>query len=120
MAFSILSFLLLSTFPSWHEEENSEGSEREIKPFPSRPVSLVVLAFLGISAMMTLLSVFWQQMVTSEAVTLMGIVTSGVVQVEVGAAAMGLGWAIFFLNAVSFIAILLVVLSLSILAVLTD
>lgn len=120
VAFSVVSFLLLSTFPGWHEEEDSEGSEREVKPFPSRPVSQVALFSLGISATMTLLSVFWQHMASSNALTLIELVTADIVQVKVGAAAMGLGWATFVLNAVEFVGILIMVVSIRVLSMMTD
>lgn len=120
VAFSVVSFLLLSTFPGWHEEEDSEGSEREVKPFPSRSVSQVALFSLGISATMTLLSVFWQHMASSNALTLIELVTADIVQVKVGAAAMGLGWATFVLNAVEFVGILIMVLSIRVVAMMTD
>lgn len=120
IGFSILSFLLLATFPGWHEEEDSEGSDREVKPFPSRPVSQAALCFLGISAMMTLLSAFWQHMASSNTATLMKLVTAGAVQVEVGAAAMGLGWATFSLNAIQFVGIFIMVLSIRTLSMLAD
>lgn len=122
VAFSVVTFLLLSTFPGWHEEEDSEGSEREVKPFPSRSVSQVALFSLGISATMTLLSVFWQHMASSNALTLIELVTADIVQVKVGAAAMGLGWATssFVLNAVEFVGILIMVLSIRVVAMMTD
>ncbi|KAH8755796.1 Ca2+ regulator and membrane fusion protein Fig1-domain-containing protein, partial [Diaporthe sp. PMI_573] len=120
LAFSIVSLLMLSTFSSWHEEEGSDGSCRQVKPFPSRPVSHAALSCLGISAIMTLLSVFWQHMASSNAAILMEIVTAGVVQSKVGAAAMGLGWSTVFLNAVETVAILIMILSIRVLAQLED
>lgn len=65
---------------------------------------------------MSLLSVFWQHMASSGAATLMQVVTAGVVQVKVGAAAMGLGWATFVLNTLSFVAIFVMARSLRVLA----
>lgn len=70
--------------------------------------------------MMTLLSAFWQHMASSNAATLMKIVTAGVVQVEVGAAVMGLGWATFTLNAIQFVGIFIMVLSIRTLSMLAD
>ena len=48
--FAFICLLLLATFPGWHEEETSEGSDREVKPFPSRPVSQVALAIIFIAS----------------------------------------------------------------------
>jgi hypothetical protein len=42
---AFFSFILLSTFPNWHEERDEHtGSDVDVKPFPSRPVSQIVLA----------------------------------------------------------------------------
>ncbi|UZP42348.1 hypothetical protein NXS19_010164 [Fusarium pseudograminearum] len=35
--FAFICLLLLATFPGWHEETDSEGSDREVKPFPLSP-----------------------------------------------------------------------------------
>lgn len=69
---------------------------------------------------MTLLSVFWQHMASSNAVTLINLATAGVVHVEIGSAAMGLGWATFALNAIEFLAIVLMVVSIRYLSMLAD
>jgi hypothetical protein len=39
---ALLSTVLLATFPGWHEERDERtGSDVDVKPFPSRPVSQV-------------------------------------------------------------------------------
>jgi len=47
---AFLTFLLLATFPGWHTDTSSSGSEHEVKPFPSRPVSQVALATYSLPA----------------------------------------------------------------------
>lgn len=69
---------------------------------------------------MTLLSVFWQHMASSNAATLMKLVTAGVVHVQVGAAAMGLGWGTVVLNTIEFLAILIMVISIRTLSMIAD
>ena len=57
---AFLTFLLLATFPGWHTDTSSSGSEHEVKPFPSRPVSQVALATIFIASVFVLVSVLWQ------------------------------------------------------------
>ncbi|KAK4953502.1 hypothetical protein LTR66_013634, partial [Elasticomyces elasticus] len=54
---AFITFLLLATFPGWHEEQNAvTGEEMDIKPFPSRPVSQVALALIFIASIFVLVS----------------------------------------------------------------
>ena len=92
LAFSVICTALLSTFPGWHEEADSEGSDREVKPFPSRAVSYVALVCATVTFFMTLLSAFWQHLSSSAGGTFSSLLTYGVVSGHVGAAAMALGW----------------------------
>ena len=55
----LIVILLLSTFPGWHEELDEEGSEREVRPFPSRPVSQVALLLSFLSCLLLLISATW-------------------------------------------------------------
>ena len=52
---AFVTFLLLATFPGWHEERDARtGSDIDIKPFPSRPVSQVALALIFIASIFVL------------------------------------------------------------------
>jgi hypothetical protein len=53
---AFVTFILLATFPGWHVETNREGSDVDVKPFPSRPVSQAALAFVFIASVFVLVS----------------------------------------------------------------
>ncbi|KAK2771100.1 hypothetical protein CKAH01_14478 [Colletotrichum kahawae] len=112
---AIFTFLLLATFPGWHEEEDSEGSDREVKPFPSRPVTYLALACVLFSAIIALLAAFWQHMSSSAAVVMAGVFTRGDITGHVGAGAMALGWVLVSLLFLISLALLVFILSIWIL-----
>lgn len=109
--FAFICFLLLATFPGWHEEEDSEGSEREVKPFPSRPVSQVALAIIFIASVFVLVSVLWQHTASVAASTIAEDFANGSVMSGVGTSAMVLGWFSFTLLIIVTIGLLVMILS---------
>ncbi|PMD51401.1 uncharacterized protein K444DRAFT_601714 [Hyaloscypha bicolor E] len=111
-----ISILLLSTFPRWHEEEDAEGSEREVKPFPSRPVSYIVFALLILASLLIFVSVFWQHIASSAAVTMGQSLSYGTVKGKVGAVAMVLGWGSVFLDILAGVAMYVMILSIKVLS----
>ncbi|CRG88182.1 hypothetical protein PISL3812_05209 [Talaromyces islandicus] len=113
-------FILLATFPGWHEETDETGSEREIKPFPSRPVSQIALSLICIAAIFVLVSVLWQHTASVAASTMVQTLGNGSVKSGVGTSAMVLGWFGFGLFVVVTIGLLVMILSISILRTLTD
>jgi len=108
--------LLLSTFPGWHTEDDGSGSEREVKPFPSRTVSYIVLTLLALASLLIFVSVFWQHIASSAAVTMGQSLSYGAVKGKVGVLAMVLGWIAVFLDILSMLAILIMILSIKALA----
>jgi hypothetical protein len=116
---SIISFLLLATFPGWHEEENSEGSERQVKPFPSRPVSRVALGCITVSAIVALLASFWQHMAGAAASAMAAAFTYGAAKGGIGVGAMVCGWLSFVLLMVVALGLLMMILSIKVLEELT-
>lgn len=92
IVFSLICTMLLGTFPGWRTEDDGEGSEREVKPFPSRPVSQLALGFIGISSLLGLASAFWQHIGSSGATTLTRLLTYDMVEARVGATGMVFGW----------------------------
>ncbi|PGH16580.1 hypothetical protein AJ79_01686 [Helicocarpus griseus UAMH5409] len=117
---AFICFLILGTFPGWHEEQDEAGSEREVKPFPSRPVSQAALALIFISAVFVLVSVLWQHTASVAASTIAQDLGNGVVKSGVGTSAMVLGWFGFGLLVVVTIGLLMMILSISLLQSLTD
>jgi hypothetical protein len=108
--------LLLATFPGWHEEEDRDGSEREVKPFPSRPVSQIALAIIFISSIFVLVSVLWQHTASVAASIIAQDFGNGSVRSGVGTTAMVLGWFSFALLIIVTIGLLVMILSIRVLS----
>lgn len=113
-------FILLATFPGWHEEADASGSEKEVKPFPSRPVSQAALALIFVSSVFVLVSVLWQHTASVAASTIAQDMGNGSVKSGIGSSAMVLGWFAFGLMVVVTIGLLVMILSISLLRQLTD
>ncbi|GFF22893.1 hypothetical protein IFM51744_04099 [Aspergillus udagawae] len=117
---TFLCFILLATFPGWHEEIDENGSEREVKPFPSRPVSQAALGLSALGFMFGLVSILWQHINSSAAGTMSESLTYGAIEGHVGTAAMILGWAAVVCLGIVSLALLIMILSIRMLAKLTD
>jgi len=116
IVFAFICLLLLATFPGWHEEEDLEGSEREVKPFPSRAVSQVALAIIFIASIFILVSVLWQHTASVAASIIAQDLGNGSVLSGVGTTAMVLGWFSFALLIVVTIGLLVMILSIRVLS----
>lgn len=118
---AFFTFLLLATFPGWHEEHDARtGSDIDIKPFPSRPVSQVALALIFISSIFVLVSVLWQHTASVAAAQVAKDFGNGSVKSGVGTSAMVLGWFGFALLIIVTIGLLVMILSIHLLDKLTD
>ncbi|KAL8658943.1 MAG: hypothetical protein Q9221_001165 [Calogaya cf. arnoldii] len=117
---AFVCFILLATFPGWHEETDERGSERDVKPFPSRPVSQVALALIFVASVFVLVSVLWQHTASVAASTIAQDLGNGSVRSGVGTTAMILGWFGFALFIIVTIGLLVMILSISLLDRLTD
>lgn len=113
-------FLLLATFPGWHEETTEDDSIRDVKPFPSRPVSQVSLALIFVASVFVLVSVLWQHTASVAASTIAQDLGNGSVKSGVGTTAMVLGWFGFALLIVVTIGLLVMILSIRLFTDLTD
>jgi len=120
LIFAFICFLLLATFPGWHEETDFEGSEREVKPFPSRAVSQVALAIIFVASIFVLVSVLWQHTASVAASTIVQDFGNGSVRSGVGTTAMVLGWFSFALLIIVTIGLLVMILSINVLRELTE
>ncbi|WPG97796.1 Hypothetical protein R9X50_00057700 [Acrodontium crateriforme] len=118
---AFVTFLLLATFPGWHEEHDARtGSDIDIKPFPSRPVSQVALALIFIASIFILVSVLWQHTASVAAAQVAQDFGNGSVKSGVGTSAMVLGWFGFSLLIIVTIGLLVMILSIHLLDKLTD
>ncbi|OJD27329.1 hypothetical protein ACJ73_01281 [Blastomyces percursus] len=107
-------------FPNWHTEVNSEGSDLDVKPFPSRAVSRVALGFVTLASLLTFVSVFWQHISSTASVTMHEELYYGVVKANTGVIAMVFGWGGFLASFLVVIGLLIMILSISLLTKLTD
>ena len=112
--------MLLATFPGWHEEVDERGSEHDVKPFPSRPVSQVALALIFVASVFVLVSVLWQHTASVAASTIASDLGNGSVGSGVGTAAMVLGWFGFVLFIIVTIGLLVMILSIKLLDEIVD
>ncbi|KAK8156547.1 Ca2+ regulator and membrane fusion protein Fig1-domain-containing protein [Phyllosticta citrichinensis] len=117
---AFVTFILLATFPGWHEERDAEtGSDVDVKPFPSRPVSQIALALIFIASIFVLVSVLWQHTASVAAATIAQDLGNGSVKSGVGTSAMVLGWFAFALLIIVTIGLLIMILSIIVLDKLT-
>ncbi|KFH45988.1 hypothetical protein ACRE_032050 [Hapsidospora chrysogenum ATCC 11550] len=114
--FAFICFILLATFPGWHEEEDYDGMERDVKPFPSRPVSQIALAIIFIASIFVLVSVLWQHTASVAASVIAQDFGNGSVKSGVGTSAMVMGWFSFTLLIIVTIGLLVMILSIRVLA----
>lgn len=88
-----MAFLILSTFPSWKTEVDSEtGSEVDIKPFPRRKVQSAGFLVTILSVLFCLLAALWQHTSAATAATVIEVSTSESVQASTGAIGAVLAW----------------------------
>ena len=92
VALAIIAIGLLLTFPGWHQETNETGSEIDVKPFPSRPVSNLALAVSVLATLLALVSTIWQHTASVAVATTVQDMGYGTIKSEVGAMAMALAW----------------------------
>jgi hypothetical protein len=113
-------FVLLSTFPGWQTEEGSDGSEREVKPFPSTPVSQVALISALAASVLALVAALWQHLSSAATSTMAGTLMYGTVSAQVGAGAMAMGWVGTALLFVVMFGLLIMILSMKVLEQVMD
>ncbi|KAG8630391.1 hypothetical protein KVT40_002010 [Elsinoe batatas] len=118
--FAFLVFLVLATFPTWREERDMNGSTVDVKPFPNRFAAQIALALAFIAAVFVLVSVLWQHTASVAAAQVAQDFGNGSVKSGVGTAAMVLGWFGFALLILVTTALVVIVISISVLDRLTD
>ena len=116
VALAFITICLVITFPGWHTDLDDDGSGREVKLFPSRPVAQIALTTSTLGAMFALVSMIWQHTASVAAATTAQSLGYGTVESAVGATALALGWIGFALLALTAIGLLVMILSIRILA----
>ena len=118
---SFFSFILLGTFPGWHEERDERtGSDVDVKPFPSRPVSQVACSCAFVAGTLSLISILWQHVGAVGAAAMAESANYGNVKSVIGAGAMTMGWIAFTLTTLVAIGLLVMIWSIMTLDRLTD
>jgi len=92
-----------------------DGNEREVKPFPSRPVSRWALAVVVLASLLAFVSAFWQHIACATGAAMVRSLSYGTVKTVVGPAAMILAWGSVFLAIVVAIGLLIMILSIRVL-----
>ena len=92
----------------------------DVKPFPSRALMNSICGFLAAAGLFALVSSLWQHTAAVAFTTAAQNMAYGSVKSEVGAVAIGLGWASFVFYIVAFLAVLVEILSIQLLDQLTD
>lgn len=96
------------------------GSTVDVKPFPNRFAAQLALALAFIASVFVLVSVLWQHTASVAAAQVAQDFGNGAVRSGVGTAAMVLGWFGFTLLIIVTIALVVIVISISLLDRLTD
>ncbi|KAJ5736579.1 Ca2+ regulator and membrane fusion protein Fig1-domain-containing protein [Penicillium malachiteum] len=119
VAAAAICFLMLATFPGWHEELDETGSDVEIKPFPSRPVSHAALATSAVGFSFGLIAALWQHINSAAAASMAEKLSYGQITGHVGPAAMAFGWIGVVLIGVVAHGLLVMIMSISLIRKLT-
>lgn len=121
IALSSVSFLLLATFPGWHEEVDRDSGETvDIKPFPSRPVMYVALACSLVATICLLTSSLWQHIGSVGSAAMAEIAYQGNVHTTIGALAVSMIWASFTVTLLAMLGLQIIIWSITILDRLAD
>jgi hypothetical protein len=101
---TFVSFSLVATFPGWREERDIRtGSDVDVRPLPSRPVSQIAFSCAGVAAMLCLISGLWQHVGAVGAAAMVETANYGNVKTDIGLGATIMTWvgcAILFLVAI--------------------
>ncbi|KAF7939001.1 uncharacterized protein EAE98_001337 [Botrytis deweyae] len=112
----LVCFIILFTFPGWHDEEDSAGMEIEVRPFPSRRLSNWALILVALASFLSFVSAFWQHISSATGASMVRSLSYGTIRTVVGPAAMALAWgSVFFLFLTTF-GLLIMIMSIKVLA----
>ena len=84
--------IILATYPSWQDDVDDAGSEREIKHFPSRTKRYASLALSFAVFLLLFTSALWQHSSAVSYVMALQIAFEGAILGRVGEHAMALAW----------------------------
>lgn len=117
---TLVFILILYTFPGWHEEETTDGSYRDVKPFPSRQMTLIALVCSFASSLGLYIAIAWQHIAVATAIGSVKGLRYQIVEVSAGSASVTLAWLSVLLSFICTIGISIMILSIQILTKLTN
>lgn len=118
---SAIALALLLTFPGWHREFTEDtGSERDVKPFPSRTITGAIFGLLTAASMLGIALLLWQHVGAVSVATTLQALAYGTVRSGVGSTAMALAWTGLACLILCDMAVYILISSISVLDRLTD
>lgn len=115
----LVGFCGLGTFPGWHEETRDDEVV-EVKPFPSRAVSILILGLYVLATLFLLTAILWQHVAVVAHSATIEAAFNRAVKGGVGTAAMAFGWVAIGVNCIVSIGLGVMVISLAMLRDLLD
>ena len=103
------------TFPGWHSEEDASGSQREVKPLPSKIASYLATSLVALASIFLFVSMLWQHIASAVAASMVRSLSYGTAAGSAGAAAIALGWTAVFCLFIGLAGIVLMILSVKVL-----
>lgn len=120
MILCLMSCGLLFTFPRWQTITTDDGSDHEVKPFPSRVVVQVLTLIVGLATLFSFVSMFWIHVGAVTAAGTLDFVFQGLVSTYVGWITMLIGWLGFSFATIALMGLLVTWQSIILLDSLTD
>ncbi|KAI1445920.1 Ca2+ regulator and membrane fusion protein Fig1-domain-containing protein [Annulohypoxylon stygium] len=120
MILNLVFVSILFCFPGWHEEEDSDGSVRDVKPFPQRTLVLSALMISTASSLCLYIAVAWQHIATVTAASSVQGLRYGIVEVDTGRTSAVFSWLSVFISFLCSFGMSVVILSIEVLEALAD
>ncbi|KAI0895391.1 Ca2+ regulator and membrane fusion protein Fig1-domain-containing protein [Annulohypoxylon nitens] len=120
MILNLVFVAILFSFPGWHEEEDTDGSVRDVKPFPQRKFALSALMISTASSLCLYIAVAWQHIAAVTASSSVNGLRYGIVEVGTGRASAVLSWLSVFVSFLCTFGMSVLILSIEVLAALAD
>jgi hypothetical protein len=111
----------LFSFPGWDEDADRENGDLvDVKPFPSRRITLILVALTVFASRLAFAASLWQHTAASAIASLTETVSRGAVSASVGSAAVALVWFPFVLLFTVFLGVSIMFLAIVMLDSLAD
>lgn len=105
----------LVTLPGWSEGTREDGPMDHVKPFPKKLVLTIVCGGMTVSTLFMLISALWQHTAAVSASSVCQYIENGALETSVGTAAASLAWTPFFLQSLTALGVLTMIVSMRLL-----